>query len=108
MADIRPGSGHEKGNFLQIKQDLDPGSSYIVFEQDIDSRQDHIFNPSQAVYGFLKNQGMSWQQVEDFDLSMAYLIVRVLPGHEEKVLGRLLGCGLPENIVFYIFKAKEV
>ena len=108
MADKGPGSGPEKGDFLRIKQDLDPGASYVIFEQDLASRQDHILDPSHAVYGFLKDQGVTWQQVEDPGRSMAYLVVRVVPGNEEKVLGRLLGYGFPEDIVFYIFKAEEV
>lgn len=108
MADKRPGSGPEKGDFLRIKQALDPGASYVIFEQDLSSREDPILDRSHAVYGFLRDQGLPWQQVEDSDLSMAYLVVRVAPGDEDKVLGKLLGYGLPDNIVFYIFKAKEV
>ncbi len=108
MADIRPGSGPEKGDFLQIKQELDPKVSYIIFEQDESFGADPLLDSSQPVYTFLEDQGMHWQQVEDPGLSMAYLVVRVPSGQEEKVLGKLLGYGLPEHIVFYIFKAKEV
>ena len=108
MTDPRPGPGAEKGDFLRIKQGLDPKASYIIFEHHVRFRNDSIFNPSNPAYGFLETQGLSWRQVADPDLSMEYLVIRVPPGDEEKILGRILGYGFPETIVFYIFKAEEV
>lgn len=102
------GSGPEKRDFLWIKQGLDPGASYVIFEHDLKFQGESLFDPSHGAYGFFESQGLSWQQVIDLDLSMEYLVVRVTPGDEDKVLGRVLGYGFPENIVFYIFKAEGV
>lgn len=108
MADRGPRPGTEQGDFLWIKQGLDPTASYLIFEHHVRFRNDSIFDPANPVYGFLENQGLVWRQVEDPDLSMEYLVVRVPQGSEDKILGKVLGFGLPETIVFYIFKAEEV
>lgn len=93
---------------MWIKQGLDPRASYVIFEHDLKFQGESIFDLSHGVYGYLEDQGFSWQQVVDMDLAMEYLVIRARPGNEEKVLGRILGYGFPENIVFYIFKAEEV
>lgn len=108
MADAPSRSGPQKGDFLWIKQRLDPKASYVIFEHHLTGRGETIFSASHGACGFLDRRGFTWQQVVDLDLSMEYLVIRVPPGEEERVLGRILGCGFPENIVFYIFKAEEV
>lgn len=102
------GIAPEKNNFLGIKQGLDPGAGYIVFEHDLKFQGESIFNPSHAVYDYFTDQALTWQQVVDLDLAMEYLVVQVPAGKEDRVLGKLLGYGFSENIVFYIFKANEV
>ena len=108
MADNPSRPGPQKGDFIRIKQGLDPKASYLIFEHDLRSRDESVFTPSHGAYGFLENRGLSWQQVLDPDLSTEYLVIQVPPGNEEKLLGRILGYGFPEDIVFYIFKAEEV
>ncbi|WDP90486.1 MAG: hypothetical protein HUN04_12605 [Desulfobacter sp.] len=100
--------GPEKKNFLWIKQGLDPKSGYVIFEHDLKYRGQSIFDTGHRVYAFLKKKGLSWQQVVDMDLSMEYLVIRVPPGEEDRTLGRILGYGFPEHMVYYIFKAEEV
>ncbi len=101
-------SGPVKKNFVWIKQGLDPAASYVIFEHDLKHQGESIFDPGHRVYGFLKEKDLPWQQVVDMDLAMEYLVIQVLPGKEDKVLGGILGFGFSENIVFYIFKAEEV
>ena len=100
--------GPVKNNFVWIKQGLDPKASYVIFEHDLKHQGESIFDPRHRVYGFLKEKALPWQQVVDMDLAMEYLVIQVLPGKEDKVLGRILGFGFSKNIVFYIFKAEEV
>ena len=97
-----------KQNFPGIKQGLDPKAGYIIFEHDLKFQGESIFNLSHSVYGYFNAQSYSWQQVVDMDLAMEYLVVRVPAGQEDKALGKILGYGFSQNIVFYIFKAKEV
>ncbi len=106
-----PGSKNpvpEKGDFPWIKRGLDPKASYVVFEHGLKFQGESIFDSTHGVYAFLEQEGLSWQHVVDMDLSVEYLVIRVSPGREDQILGKVLGSGFSENIVFYIFKAEEV
>ncbi len=60
------------------------------------------------IYSFLEKEKMVWQQVIDMDSGLEYLMVQVRPGIEEQILGKLMGQGLPEYSVYYVYKAYEV
>ena len=98
----------KKENFLWIKQSLDPSASYIVFENDLKQQGGSIFDPAHIAYTYLAREKFVWQQIIDMELSREYLVIRLVPGNEEKVLGRIMGYGFPENTIYYIYKAKEV
>ncbi|MCG8637409.1 MAG: hypothetical protein MI863_26500 [Desulfobacterales bacterium] len=100
--------GPVEHSFIRIKQGLDPTRSYIIFEHDLKHRGKSIFDPSHRIYAYLKKKKMGWQQVIDMDLAMEYLVIQVPAGKEDAVLGKILGFGFSEHIVFYIFKAEEV
>jgi hypothetical protein len=97
-----------KETFSWIKQTLDPSASYIVFENDLKQQGGSIFDPAHIAYTYLEREKFVWQQVIDMDKSREYLVIRMMPGNEEKVLGRIMGYGFPENTIYYIYKAKEV
>jgi hypothetical protein len=98
----------KKESFLWIKQTLDPSASYIIFENDLEQKGGSIFDPTHIAYAYLEREKFAWQQIIDMDLSREYLVIRIIPGKEEKVLGRIMGYGFPENTIYYIYKAKEV
>lgn len=102
----KPGPGPGQKDFFWIKQGLDPKASYVIFEHDLNDRGESMTDPGQGVYAFLAAEGLSWEQVIDMDAAREYLVIRVNPGDEDRVLGRVLG--FSETLVFYIFKAKEV
>lgn len=97
-----------KESFLWIKQTLDPSASYIIFENDLKQQGGSIFDPTHIAYAYLEREKIVWQQIIDMDKSREYLVIRLVPGKEEKVLGRIMGYGFPENTIYYIYKAKEV
>jgi hypothetical protein len=97
-----------KENFSWIKQTLDPSASYIVFENDLKQQGGSIFDLTHIAYTYLEREKFVWQQIIDMDKSLEYLVIRMMPGNEEKVLGRIMGYGFPENTIYYIYKAKEV
>lgn len=98
----------ERQNFFWIKQTLDPSASYIIFENDLKQKGGSIFDPAHIAYTYLSKEKFVWQQVIDMDLSREYLVIRMVPGNEDKVLGKIMGYGFPENTIYYIYKAKEV
>ena len=101
----------EKGSFSSIKHNLDPRASYIVFENDLEkqgvSGGASIFDPAQIGYAYLSRENYVWQQVIDMDHSREYLVIRIRSGDEDQILARVMGCGFSDNIICYIFKAKE-
>jgi hypothetical protein len=97
-----------KENFKWIKQSLDPGASYIIFENDLKQQGGSIFDSDHIAYAYLAREKIVWQQIIDMDKSREYLVIRTAPGKEDQVLGRIMGYGFPENTIYYIYKAKEV
>ena len=95
-------------SFSWIKQNLDPLWSYIIFENDLKKTGTSIFDPDHIAYTCLEKEKYLWQQVIDRDLSREYLMIRIETGHEEQILGKVMGYGFPDGIVYYLYKADEV
>ncbi|WP_153307469.1 hypothetical protein [Desulfospira joergensenii] len=89
-----------------IKKGLDPGVSYIVFENE--TARPHGSALAPRIYEFLEQEKIGWQQVIDMDLSREYLVVKVRPGREDRILGKIMGCGIPEKTIYTVYKAEEV
>ncbi len=96
-----------RGSFVWIKQTLDPGASYIIFENDRTQGDESIFDPSHPAYAFFKATGYTWKKVMDEKLEREYLVVCIGTGNEDEVLGRVMGYGFPKDLVYYLYKAKE-
>ena len=106
VADIL-GSGPLKKSFLWIKQHLDPSWSYIIIENDENPQESSLFKMDHTAYTCLKKEKYTWQQVIDMDVFREYLVIRIPPEDEDKLLGRIMGFGFPENTVYYLYKAEE-
>ena len=87
------------GDFSGIKKGLDSSKSYIIFENNLKKGK----NP----FKYLQKENYSWQQVIDRDMLKQYLVIQVAPGNEDEVLGKVIGYGLAEDTVYYIFKAEQ-
>ncbi|SLM28470.1 hypothetical protein MTBBW1_1380017 [Desulfamplus magnetovallimortis] len=98
----------EKKSFLWIKQNLDPEWSYIVFENSLKRRENSlkssIFDSDCIFYASLAREEYGWLKVFDEERECEFLVIRIPPGNEEKVLGRVLGYGFPEETVYYLYK----
>jgi hypothetical protein len=58
-------------------------------------------------FKYLQKENYPWQQVIDRDMLKQYLVIQVAPGNEDEVLGKVIGYGLAEDTVYYIFKAGQ-
>ncbi len=87
------------GDFSGIKKNLDSSKSYIIFENSLEKGK----NP----FKYLQKENYPWQQVVDRDMLKQYLVIQVAPGHEDEVLGKVIGYGVAEDTVYYIFKAEQ-
>lgn len=96
----------KKDSFAGIKNTLDASRSYIVFENDLTKAEQSIFSDDMPVCSYLEKEGYSWQKVLDTNLSREYLVIQFKPGNEDEILGKVMGYGLPEDTVYYLFKAR--
>lgn len=96
-----------RGSFVWIKQTLDPGASYIIFENDLNQGGGSLFDPSLTAYVYFEDSGYTWKMVMDKALQKEYLVLCIGTGNEDEVLGRVMGYGFPGDTVYYLYKAKE-
>jgi hypothetical protein len=90
-----------------IKAQLKPEGSYIVFEHAAKADVPSIFAKESRVYTYLAQAQYPWQQVRNKALEREYLVIRIPPGNEEEILGKVLSAGLPKETVYYLYKAGE-
>ena len=101
---------HERpaqGSFMGIKKTLDPGVSYLIFENDLTLGKESIFDPSHLPYTYFETNHFTWKKVMDKSLQREYLVVCIGTGNEDEVLGQVMGYGFPRDTVYYLYKAKE-
>ena len=91
--------------FLDVKKTLDASKSYLIFENDLKRTSDSILSESLPVYQYLDKHQFHWQKIFDKQLDREYLIVQTEPGKEDNILGRLISCQLPKDMVYYVYKA---
>lgn len=99
--------GPTHGSFTGIKKTLDPGASYIIFENDLTLGEESIFDPSLMAYAYFEANAFTWKKVVDQVLQREYLVVCIGTGKEDEVLGQVMGYGFPRETVYYLYKAKE-
>lgn len=96
------------GSFVEIKKNLDPGASYIIFENDLTLGGESILDPSHMAYAYFEANAFTWKKVVDETLQREYLVVCIGTGKEDEVLGQVMGYGFPRETVYYLYKATEV
>ncbi|MDT8377281.1 MAG: hypothetical protein RQ739_00210 [Desulfotignum sp.] len=95
------------GSFVGIKKTLDPGLSYLIFENDLTLGEESIFDPTHMAYAYFEASAFTWKKVVDETLQREYLVVCIGTGKEDEVLGQVMGYGFPRETVYYLYKAKE-
>lgn len=94
-----------QNSFGWIKKNLDPLSSYIVFENDLTKQTDSIFSQTFMAYHYLKKENYLWKKVYDPRESKEYLVIQIDPENEDETLGNIMGYGFSKEIISYLYKA---
>lgn len=105
MMNHKPENNTVNQRFSDVKKNLDASKSYLIFETDSKRSKDSILAKDLPIYSFLESRGFSWQRINDKELDREYLIVQTNPGDEDHILGRLMACALPKDMVYYVYKA---
>ena len=103
--DQKPHKNILNQRFLDVKKKLEPSKSYLIFENDAGKTDDSLLSETLQVYAYLETQQLEWQTFIDREQKSEYLIIQTEPGNEDDILGRLMACQLPEDMVCYVYKA---
>ncbi len=96
-----------KKSFAWIKKNLDPLSSYIILENDLNKQLDSIFSDVFITYQYLKKEKYAWKKVYDSKYLKEYLVIQIDPANEDETLGKIMGYGFGKDIVSYLYKAEK-
>lgn len=91
--------------FSDLKKELDPSKSYLIFENDVKKMGNSILSGDLPVYEYLERHQFIWQKIEDSQIKREYLIVQTEPGNEDDTLGRLMVYQMPREVTYFVYKA---
>ncbi len=84
----------------EIKRDLDPAFSYILFEKDGPADKEVL----KDLFTVLDRLGLPLLELNTFQdrsRGKVLLVARFEAGRMETIMEEIIGAGLPEDIVFY-------
>ena len=90
-------------NFEEIKRQLDPAYSYMIFEKASESGEKAEF---QQIFDILLRLDLSlheWKCFRDEARGILLLMVRFDPGQTSQIVQDFLNIGLPDGITFYAY-----
>ncbi|MFO7885301.1 MAG: hypothetical protein R6U68_10795 [Desulfobacteraceae bacterium] len=96
-----------RADFSDIKKNLDPGLSYIVFEKKTTQSDTSLFFKDMDLFQLLEKNKIQWKLYFDEKKNRKYLLTEFTPGSEEALLGYILIHDLPHDTTYYLFKAKQ-
>ena len=100
---MKPNKEPISADFSEVKRNLDPAFSYVVFVREAGSWRDKGFVEIMEVFSRLKEKVISSEIYMDQSASEFMLIVTIEPEESEMIMQEILEAGLPEDIVFYLY-----
>jgi hypothetical protein len=91
------------GSFAEIKRQLDPAYSYVIFEKPSESGKKGEFQQVFQAILQLERSIHDWQYFQDEARGTSLLVVRFDPGRTDQIVHEVLNVGLPEGITFYAY-----
>lgn len=93
-------------DFGEIKENLDPESSYLIFEKPAESRNPTQFEEILASFTHFKRGAETQGIYYDHIHKRLMLIVKVFPKQKERIVNMIIKQKLPDNIDFYIYGSR--
>ena len=88
--------------FEQIRQDLDPGFSYIIFERPGPADKAVL----REVFEALNRLDMAIHELKTFHdgaRGKMLLVAKFDAGRSDKIMEEILSAGLPKDVIFYAY-----
>ena len=89
--------------FTEIKTNLDPGYSYLLFERAGVSDSHLQFENIEEVLSKFKRGILEYKHYFDRTKGALLLTVKLDPEHRDDIIEKLINIGWPEDIMFYIY-----
>ena len=92
-------------SFEEIKRNLDPAFSYIVFERDLGLNEGKGFSEVIQALSCLRKKDLGWQIYNDEARGIDFLLVKMEPGQDELIMKKIVDTGLPQDFICSFYKS---
>ena len=94
-------------SFLDIKKNLDPESSYLIFEKTIKPQKNEKIEDLHAMLSQFKSGILDHNIHQDVEKNRLYLVVKIDPNTTEEIIDGMITIKLPKDITFYIYSRSQ-
>jgi hypothetical protein len=94
-------------DFAEIKRNLDPAFSYVVFEREAGADEDHGCSEIIGLFSRLKKRVIKSELYLDQGARRFMLVVTIEPKDAETIMEDLFETGLPREVLYYLLQGVE-
>jgi hypothetical protein len=91
-------------DFVEIKRNLDPSFSYVVFEREAGAGEDHGCSEIIGLFSRLKKRVIKSELYLDQGARRFMLVVTIEPKDAETIMEDLFETGLPRDVLYYLLQ----
>lgn len=103
MRDYRQDDPLITGDWAEIKQNLDPSFSYLVFETNAGQGKTADFNEILFIISPFKKMIRRHIHYLDKTGQRSLLVIQLQRGYKNRILREIMNLKLPEDVTFYIY-----
>jgi hypothetical protein len=90
-------------NFDEIKENLDPAFSYLIFEKAVDEENDNDFEKIVSILASFKKSIINHNVYRDSSGRRRLLVVQLRPRQKNRLASEIVKIRLPKDIITYIY-----
>jgi hypothetical protein len=90
-------------NFDEIKENLDPAFSYLIFEKAGDEENDNDFEEIVSILASFKKSIINHDVYRDSSGRRGLLVIQLRPRQKNMLASEIVKIRLPKNIITYIY-----
>jgi hypothetical protein len=91
-------------DFAEIKRNLDPSFSYVVFEREAEGGKDQACSEIIGLFSRLKKRVVNSELYLEQGARRLMLIVTIDPKDAETIMEDLFETGLPRGVLYYVLQ----
>lgn len=91
-------------SLAEVKRNLDPALSYMVFERDMCLKEANDFSEVIEALSRLRRGELEWELYSDELSGKDFLVVKVEPGQDKLIMDEIIDTGLPEDLTCFLYR----